>query len=288
MGTDLEPIVESACGRRVVERRSVGGGCINEAVLFTLDDGERVFAKTHANAGALPNMFSSEAAGLAALADADSSLYVPRPIDSGPDYIVMEAIAPAPGSALGSEGGLAEKLGQGLAELHRGSARDRYGFDCDNYLGATPQANGWMDEWLAFWAERRFKPMLALVRDEGELDRLGAKLLDGLDTVLDGPDEPSALLHGDLWSGNATMDAQGRAVIFDPAAYWGHREAEFGMTRLFGFGSRFEAAYEAVYPLAAGAARRIKVYTLHHVLNHLHLFGGGYYDSSVRLLREIV
>ena len=280
VAADLRAIVERVRGRRVTDRRGVSGGCINQGAVFTLDDGDRVFAKTNANAPA--DMFSSEAAGLEALASAASSLHVPRPIDAGTDYLVMEAIDP------GSAGGLAEKLGRGLAELHRSSAREGYGFDVDNYLGATPQGNGWMEDWVSFWAERRLKPMLALVRDGGEIDRLGARLVDRLDAVLDGPIEPSALLHGDLWSGNAAMDAQGRAVIFDPAAYWGHREAEFGMTRLFGFGARFEAAYEAVTPLADGANRRIKVYTLHHVLNHLHLFGGGYYDSSVRLLREIV
>lgn len=282
MPADLRQAVEQATGRRITDQRAASGGCINEAYLFTLDDGRRVFAKTHAQASRYPGMFESEAAGLAALAEAESSLHVPRPIDAGPTHLIMEAIEESGG------GGLAEKLGRGLAELHRNTPSDRFGFDVDNYLGSTPQTNGWHDDWVTFWAERRLKPMLDHVRGNGELDKLGAKLLDRIDDVLAEPGEPAVLLHGDLWSGNATTNGDGRAVIFDPATYYGHREAEFGMTRLFGFGAGFEAAYEEVYPLADGADRRIKVYTLHHLLNHLYLFGGGYLGSCVSTLRGVL
>lgn len=278
---ELRAIVRGATGRRVTDERPVGGGCINDARLFTLDDGGRVFAKTHPEAQRYPDLFKSEAAGLTALADAVSSLHVPRPIAAGADFIVMEAID------VGSGGDLDEKLGRGLAELHQSTAYDRFGFHCDNYLGITAQANGWMDDWVAFWAERRLKPMLDCLRGEPEIQALGGRLLDRLDAVLRGGDEPAALLHGDLWSGNALLDAEGRACIIDPACYYGHREADLGMTRLFGLGPRFEAAYREVYPLTDGADRRIAVYTLHHLLNHLLIFGGGYRGQCVALLTSI-
>jgi fructosamine-3-kinase len=37
------------------------------------------------------------------------------------------------------------------------------------------------------------------------------------------------VLHGDLWSGNIGS-VDGQPSIFDPAVYYGHSEAEFGMS----------------------------------------------------------
>ena len=49
-----------------------------------------------------------------------------------------------------------------------------------------------------------------------------------------------SLLHGDLWGGNWAVDTDtGEPVVFDPAVYYGDREADIAMTRLFGgFGPR--------------------------------------------------
>ena len=97
-----------------------------------------------------------------------------------------------------------------------------------------------------------------------------------------------SLLHGDLWSGNhAAMD--GRPVIFDPAVYYGDRESDLAMTRLFGgFGRGFYSAYEAAWPLEPGHEARNDLYQLYHVLNHLNLFGTGYLGRSLGLLRGLV
>lgn len=278
---DFPTLIEQHTGQAVRSSSASGGGCINDARLFALADGSKVFTKTHPQAAQLPGVFTSEARGLEKLANADTPLFVPRPIAAGDDYIIMQAIEPAPRPA-----DFAEQLGRGIALLHKNTTADRFGFDCDNYLGVTPQTNAWHDDWITFWVEHRMKPMLDRVRGDDELDWLGAKLLDRLDDVLAAPVEPPALLHGDLWSGNAESSTQGIA-IFDPACYFGHREAELGMTRLFGFGPGFEAAYHETYPLADGHDRRIAVYTLYHLLNHLHLFGRSYYSQSIALLRSI-
>ncbi len=67
--------------------------------------------------------------------------------------------------------------------------------------------------------------------------------------------------------------------------YYGDREADLAMTRLFGgFGPGFYAAYEAAWPLDAGAGARIDLYNLYHVLNHLNLFGGGYLRQATAAL----
>ena len=96
------------------------------------------------------------------------------------------------------------------------------------------------------------------------------------------------LTHGDLWSGNAAADRDGQIWIYDPACAYTHREYEFGMTRLFGFGRDFEAAYQEVWPLPDGWERRVEVYRLHHLLSHLWHFGGGYRSRCITLLRRLL
>ena len=76
-------------------------------------------------------------------------------------------------------------------------------------------------------------------------------------------------------------------VIFDPAVYYGDREADLAMTELFGgFPAQFYSAYG---PLPDGYQVRKHLYNLYHLLNHLNLFGTGYraqVEATLRLLRD--
>ena len=99
-------------------------------------------------------------------------------------------------------------------------------------------------------------------------------------------EEKPALLHGDLWGGNFMVDEDGSAVLIDPAVYYGHREADLGMTKLFGgFSSEFYKSYHDVFPLNDGYEYRENIYKLYHVLNHLNLFGVGYYSQALSLIK---
>ena len=90
-----------------------------------------------------------------------------------------------------------------------------------------------------------------------------------------------SLLHGDLWGGNWAADSSASPVLFDPATYFGDREADLAMTELFGgFDKRFYDAYSAAWPLDSGYASRRDLYNLYHVLNHFNLFGGGYASQA--------
>lgn len=274
---------------RVVGSRRVGGGCIHRAEIVELDGGRRLFVKS--NTQAPPGMFESEAAGLRSLA-AVEAIRVPRDAWVGESgerrFLVMEAIDE------GRRGpGFLRRFGAALAELHRAGRGESFGFDDDNYIGATPQPNGWSDDWVEFFRQRRLGFQLDLARRGGRsdrtLDRLGDRLLERLEDWLELPDEPPALIHGDLWSGNYLVGAQGEPVLVDPAVYYAHREAELGMTRLFGgFGAGFYAAYEEAWPLPPGARERQLIYSLYHLLNHLNLFGESYRDQCVGALRELV
>jgi fructosamine-3-kinase len=266
--------------------RSAMGGSINESCLVTLSDGRELFIKTHRH-DTIPGMYASEFRALELLS-APGTLDVPKPLYCDDDYLIMEAFrtgVPGPDWE--------EQMGRGLALLHQATSQSRFGFECNNYLGTTLQINDWQDDWVVFWRDQRLAYQFSLLKNslpgDDPLLLAGEKLLDRLDTLLDGEKEPAVLLHGDLWSGNAAANAEGKPVIFDPASYYGHREAEIGMMRLFGgFGPRCEAAYEEVCPFQVGHDRRISIYRLYHQLNHLNLFGHSYYAGCLSAVKNLV
>jgi protein-ribulosamine 3-kinase len=184
------------------------------------------------------------------------------------------------------------RLGAALAKQHLAARSASFGLERDNAIGATPQPNGWHGDWAGFWRDRRlgFQLELAARHSHGErLQNRGRRLLEHVaDFFTDHRPSPS-LLHGDLWSGNRAVLADGTAVVFDPAVYYGDAEADVAMTRLFGgFGADFYAAYEEIAPADAGAATRTDLYNLYHVLNHLNLFGGSYRAQAEAMIDRLL
>jgi len=278
----LEPVLGAIPGEW--ERRPLAGGCINEA--FELRAGsERCFVK--GNTHALERQFEAEAAGLTALRDSGTSLTIPRVLafEDGPaGFLVLEFLESAR-----RRPDFDESLGRGLAELHLCSHERGFGFDLDGACGATPQKNGWMERWADFYAERRIGFLTRLSADRGlpsgDVAVLEA-LIERLPTWID-DDEPSALIHGDLWSGNLHVGPEGEPALIDPAAYFGHREAELGMMALFGgFSKRVWESYQDTRPLRPGWRQRLDLYTLYHLLNHFVLFGGGYGSQAMAIARR--
>ena len=190
-----------------------------------------------------------------------------------------------------ADGGRDAVLGRALAALHA-TAGTRFGWHRDNHIGMTPQHNGWSDDWAAFFRDHRLAPQLALAERHGHGGRLardGKRLLARVPALLAGHAPAPALLHGDLWAGNAGRLADGTPVVFDPATYYGDREADLAMTELFGgFGAEFHAGYREAWPLDAGYATRKVLYNLYHVLNHLNLFGGGYGAQAEAMIERLL
>ncbi len=277
----LRAALETELGR-IRDITPVGGGDINEAACVATASA-RYFVKW--NYHPRPHMFSAEARGLRLLAGA-RALRVPQVIAviEQPPALVLEWID------LGANQPIAaEALGRGLAQQHRSSS-DRYGLDHDNYIGANSQHNTPARSWIDFYRDRRLGAQRELAQQNGHLtadrarrlDRIMDRLAHWIDEALVQP----ALLHGDLWGGNALIDAQGQPVLIDPAVYYGDREAEIAFTELFGgFSARFYAAYQEAWPLDRGYAERRDLYNLYHLLNHLNLFGEGYGGSVDALLR---
>jgi len=265
---------------------AVHGGCINRCWRWETAGGP-VFVK-ETQAGGL-DMLEAERHGLLELQSA-GAVRVPMPLAAGAfeggAFLALEWID------LGATSGPAEeRLGEQLAALHRHRA-DRFGLERDNTLGSSPQPNAWCADWVAFWRERRLGFQLDLAAAAGHGSRLqerGRRLMDCLDVFFATYRPGPSLLHGDLWGGNRGIDAAGRPVIYDPAVYYGDREADIAMTRLFGgFGPRFYSAYVAAWPLDQAAGTRRELYNLYHVLNHLNLFGGSYRAQAESMIDRLL
>ena len=247
--------------------------------------GERYFVKVHA-ASRLP-MLEAEADGLRELARA-GAIRVPAPVAcadaGGCAFLALEWLD-------FSDGGRDAALGTGACAAAPDDS-GRYGWRRDNTIGTTPQVNAWTDDWATFFRDRRIAPQLALAARNGHggrLQRDGERLLAAIPLLLAGHAPAASLLHGDLWSGNAAQLASGDPAIFDPAVYFGDREADLAMTELFGgFRSDFYAAYRAAWPIDAGYPMRRTLYNLYHVLNHFNLFGGGYGAQAQAMIGQLL
>jgi fructosamine-3-kinase len=285
---DIARDISAATGEPYAVRahRRVSGGCVNMG--YRVSDGQRdFFVKT--NSAAARAMFAAEAAALAAIA-ATRTVRVPQPVCEGGnetaswlvlEYMELQSLSASSASALGEQ----------LAALHAQSATG-YGWDRDGTIGSTPQANAWCADWVEFWRERRLRPQYAFAAGNGHyghLQRDGERLMERVSDLLSGHAPRASLLHGDLWSGNAASDASGSPLVFDPASYYGDREADIAMTELFGgYPVNFYAAYRASYPLDDGYRERSTLYNLYHVLNHLNLFGRAYLLQAKRMTTELV
>ena len=265
-------------------QESTGGGCINQTLRVRYG-ADSYFVKL--NTASRADMFAAEALGLRELQDSHT-LRVPEAVCWGDDgesaYLVLEDLQ------LGGRDDLAA-LGEGLAAMHR-VTRERFGWDTDNTIGSTLQINTSEHDWVDFWRTQRLQFQLQLAAQNGHGGRLqsqGEKLLDAFPALFVGYSPPASLLHGDLWSGNYAFNRSGEPVIYDPAVYYGDREADLAMTELFGgFGADFYAAYRANYPLDAGYGVRKTLYNLYHILNHLNIFGEGYRSQAYRMMDALL
>lgn len=264
----------------------VGGGSINDARKIETTAGI-FFAKLN-DAELFPGMFEAEMDGLLFLSK-HCAFNIPKPTATGRtgdvQWILMEYIAAAPKSDT-----YWEDFGSQLANLHKQTA-PTFGYEKSNYLGSLVQDNTRSTSWAEFFAEQRILPQLKMAVDKeeasGEMKRLLEKLCTRVDRYFSA--EKPAALHGDLWTGNFSTDKAGNATIFDPAVYYGHREMDIAMSRLFGsFDHRFYLAYHDAFPLEPGWEERVHIANLYPLLAHLNIFGGSYSGQIMGILRKYV
>lgn len=282
----LSTAIQDVSGQPFVlaQQCTAGGGCIHQSLILSGRDGRRFFLKL--NTPACAGLFAAEADGLVALAQS-GAVRVPVPLAWGSDmhhaWLLLEYLELRPH-------GDATALGRSLAALHHQTGKT-FGWHRDNVIGRTPQPNPRYSDWILFLREHRLQWQLDLAQRNGADKTLlesGAHLLDRLEDFFPGYTPIPSLLHGDLWSGNHAYVGQTPA-LFDPAVYYGDREADLAMTELFGgFSSGFYAAYHAAWPLDPGYEVRRNLYNLYHVLNHFNLFAGGYAAQARRMITALL
>ncbi|CAD0109833.1 unnamed protein product [Aureobasidium uvarum] len=208
----------------------------------------------------------------------------------------------------------APSLAAKLAKLHTtpappppGESTPKFGFPVTTCCGETPQDNSFKSSWAEFYAENRL--MFILKRSEktnGADKDLRAMVettckkvvprLIGDDHLNNGKGVTPVIVHGDLWSGNASlgklpgMDAP-EDVVYDSSACYAHNEYEFGDMKMFGgFGGIFKEYHELV-PKTEPVdeySDRVALYELYHHLNHHAMFGGGYKGGAVSIMSKLI
>ena len=280
----LTQAIEAALCARILRSQPVRGGDVARAYAVELDDGRRVFAKTHPTAPA--HFFTTEAAGLSWLRNADA-VAVPEVLavsDDDPNHLVLEWIDEG-----SSHEATEPEFGGSLARLHRAGA-PFFGREDRRTTGSRGLPNEPCATWAEFYATQRLLPLAHLARDSQALPAATIAALERITPRLaefGAADEPPARLHGDLWAGNRLVGTGGRSWLIDPAAHGGHREFDLAMMRLFGgFGEACFREYEAAFPLSGGWRDRIALHQIAPLVVHAIKFGGGYVAAAQRAIAQ--
>lgn len=276
----------------ITQTSQLSGGDSNEAwQLKGFSELNNQRSETHyfvkLNSANRGEMFAAESTGLTAMATTHT-VRVPRTIAHGltdqHSFLVLEHFD----LASHGDSGL---LGTQLAAMH-GTHADQFGWSRDNTIGVTPQHNNWSSDWINFWREQRLGFQLELAAHNGyggKLQALGKQVLDKIPDLFDGHTPQPSLLHGDLWGGNHAFLPDGTPLMFDPATYYGDREADIAMTELFGgFEPEFYTAYRQAWPLDAGYPARRTLYNLYHILNHCNMVSSSYVHQAERMMQGLL
>jgi fructosamine-3-kinase len=272
-------------GFQCYSAETISGGDINSAALIDSNKGD-FFIKWNYTKD-FPDMFEKEALGLKLLADSNT-IKIPEVITTGIagryNFLVLEYLKPDSKDSL-----FFHLFGKSLGQMHKNFG-SYFGLDHNNYIGSLPQINEPKDNWIEFFIINRLEYQLKMAKDNSLVDSSILRKFDRLFPKLDSliPKEKASLLHGDLWGGNYLASRDG-AALFDPAVYYGHREVDIAMSKLFGgFDSEFYEAYNQEYPLEKGWEERVDLFNLYPLLVHLNIFGKAYQIQISRILSNFV
>jgi fructosamine-3-kinase len=284
--TEIDTHISEITGKKFVSQQhlSISGGCINQG--YAVSDGRLTYF-VKLNQASHGEMFAAEMRGLQQMYKTQT-IRVPKPLGWGvtgnSSYIILEWLEMTSGNHKSWQ-----EMGRKLAAMHKTTSDEGFGWDMNNTIGSTPQINNFCDSWIEFYTQYRLSYQFQLAKRRGGSFPLADKLLAAIPELLADYQIQPALVHGDLWGGNAGFTVEGEPVIFDPATYFGDREVDIAMTELFGgFPPAFYQGYEEVFPLDQGYETRKTLYNLYHVLNHFNLFGGGYASQANRMIEKIL
>tara|TARA_B100000427_G_scaffold191416_1_gene159107 strand:- start:68 stop:955 length:888 start_codon:yes stop_codon:yes gene_type:complete len=265
----------------------VGGGCIHKAWCIHFQNGKKVFAKSNHIDNI--NMFKFERECLLSLKRFanEAYIYIPKPLE----IISYQNISILFLEWMDLKQSKQNLLGKGLALIHKSSAEEnnkKFGWEEEGFIGSKTQKGGWDRDWGQFFVNYRLRPQLIEATKWGLKVQNYEDVLIYLSSYLNNHDPKISLVHGDLWSGNCGNIKNGLGTLYDPASYWGDREVDISMTKLFGrFNKEFYEGYEEIWPLENSSTDRIEIYNLYHLLNHANIFGGSYKENSLKILKDL-
>ncbi len=277
----LKTNLENILNQKIKSINSVGGGCIADSKIITTEKKERYFIKHYSNS----KINFAEANGLKEIKKSNT-IKVPEVIYVDEKYLILEFI-----DSNSKVKNFSEIFGRQFAQMHK-FISSQFGFYEDNFCGSTPQKNlPQYENWIEFYFNNRLLFQYKLAEKNGfvdsQLNNEFKKIEKNIHKILEGSENKPCLLHGDLWGGNYISDEEGKPCLIDPAVYYGNREADLAMTKLFGgFDSKFYSAYIEEFPLPENWLYRENIYKLYHIFNHLNLFGMGYYSQVMSLIRS--
>ena len=265
----------------------IEGGCIHKAWCVHFQNGKKVFAKSNHIDNI--NMFKFESECLLSLKKFanEAYIYIPKPLE----IISYQNISILFLEWMDLKQSKQNLLGKGLALIHKSSAEEnnkKFGWEEEGFIGSKSQIGGWDSDWGKFFVNYRLRPQLIEATKWGLKVQNYEDVLIYLSSYLNNHDPKISLVHGDLWSGNCGNIKNGLGTLYDPASYWGDREVDISMTKLFGrFNKEFYEAYEEIWPLENSSTDRIEIYNLYHLLNHANIFGGSYKENSLKILKDL-
>jgi len=275
--------IEDRLGKQIISYDNSFTSPISSTYKITLCDKREYFIKSY---GENPQMLQSELKGLTLLGSC-KAIKVPKVIEIIDEYLILEYIPSQKASNVHFK-----EFGTQLAFLHQ-IKNDFFGLDHDNFIGRTPQSNTPYDTWEAFFKTQRLEYQYQLLcqknRISTQFDDLFHRLIEIYQLLLKNHDPTPSLLHGDIWFGNLMVNLDNQVVIIDPASYFGDREADLAMTKLFGgFPNEFYKSYEKVAPLPLGWEKRFVLYNLYHIMNHMNLFGMSYEHQAIAMIKSLL
>lgn len=274
----------TGCVHVIESIRHVGGGSINNTVQLKTNYGNYFIKWNYAEA--FPEMFIKEEIGLKILKET-SEVMVPdivfQNIAGQYSYLILKFVSSAiPKSDFWIN------FGRSLAKLHQHS-NSYFGLDHDNYIGSLIQSNKKHHDWITFFITERLEYQIKNAIDNKLINIAALHQFERMFLVLSDifPIEKPSLLHGDLWNGNFIVSENGNACILDPAVYYGFREMDVAMSKLFGgFSDDFYFAYNEEFPLEKEWQNRIDICNLYPLMVHVNLFGGSYISSVLNIIKK--
>lgn len=279
MNTSLLQKIASQNQIELMDFQRLHGGDIND--VYLLKSSENFVVKIN-DANRFPGMFDAEAKGLKLLVSSDS-FRIPKVINQGDiesqSYLLLEYIVEGTPKT-----DFAQQFAENLVKLHK-TTQETFGLDHDNYIGSLPQKNLSSDSAAEFYISQRLEPQIKMAFDNGfkfkDVEIVFKNISDEV------PEEPPALIHGDLWAGNYLVDSSGSPVLIDPAVSFASREMDLAMMKLFGgFDAEIFRIYEELFPPEPEWQKRIKMWQLYYLLVHLNLFGNSYYSGVKNIIKS--